>query len=261
MKDRTALSMIEEAERKGLINKDTVIIEPTSGNTGIGLAMACAVKGYRLIITMPASMSEERKKILNLYGAELFLSSENEGMSGAIAEAERLKGERKNSFIPMQFKNPANPEVHRRTTAIEIWEDTEGKVDIFVACAGTGGTITGVSEVLKKKKPSLLSIAIEPASSPVLSGGEPGRHKIPGTGPGFIPEILNKSIIDEIISVTDEDALEMAKNISKFEGIFCGISSGAALVGACEVAKRKENKHKVIVALLPDDGNRYLSEF
>ncbi len=261
VKDRTALSMLNDAEEKGLITKDTLIVEPTSGNTGIGLAMACAVKGYKLILTMPASMSEERRKILALYGAELVLTDADGGMTGAIDEAERIFNTNKNCFIPMQFKNPANPEIHRKTTALEIWNDTDGKIDIFVACAGTGGTITGTSEILKKYNYAIKCIAIEPASSPVLSGGKPGKHKIPGTGPGFVPDIVNREIIDEIISVSDNDALEMAKTVAKTEGIFGGISSGAAIWGALQVAQRKENKNKLVVVILPDDGNRYLSEF
>jgi cysteine synthase A len=260
VKDRTAYSMITDAESRGLINKDTVIVEPTSGNTGIGLAMCCAVKGYRLILTMSESMSIERRKIMEIYGAELILTPAEKGMKGAISRAEELINKNINYFMPMQFKNPANPEIHRHTTALEIWDGTDGKIDILVACAGTGGTITGTSEILKQKKPEIRIIVVEPASSPVLSGGNPGIHKIPGTGPGFIPEILNVDIIDDIISVTDEDALNTARLTAKQEGILCGISSGAAIFAACKIAKQKENKGKLIVTILPDTGERYLSE-
>lgn len=260
VKDRTALSMIETAEINGLIKPGDIIVEPTSGNTGIGLALVCAVKGYKLILTMPENMSIERRNILKVYGAQLILTPAEEGMKGAIACAEQIHKETKGSFMPMQFENPANPEIHRRTTAIEIWEQTNGKVDILVACAGTGGTITGTSEVLKQKNPKIRIIAVEPASSPVLSGGKPGKHKIPGTGPGFIPKILNKDIIDEIIGIKDEEALDMARSMVKKEGILCGISSGAAVCAALKVAGRKENEEKLIVAILPDSGERYLSE-
>lgn len=260
VKDRTALSMIETAEINGLIKPGDIIVEPTSGNTGIGLALVCAVKGYKLILTMPESMSVERRNILKVYGAQLILTPSEEGMKDAIACAEQIHKETKGSFMPMQFENPANPEIHRRTTAVEIWEQTNGKVDILVACAGTGGTITGTSEVLKQKNPKIRIIAVEPASSPVLSGGKPGKHKIPGTGPGFIPKILNKDIIDEIIGIKDEEALDMARSMVKKEGILCGISSGAAVCAALKVAGRKENEGKLIVAILPDSGERYLSE-
>ncbi len=260
VKDRTALSMIETAEINGLIKPGDIIVEPTSGNTGIGLALVCAVKGYHLILTMPESMSVERRHILKVYGAKLILTSAEAGMKGAIARAEQIHKTTKRSFMPMQFENPANPEIHRRTTAVEIWEQTNGKVDILVACAGTGGTITGTSEVLKQKNPKIRIIAVEPASSPVLSGGKPGKHKIPGTGPGFIPKILNKDIIDEIIGIKDEEALEMARSMVRKEGILCGISSGAAVCAALKVAGRKENEGKLIVAILPDSGERYLSE-
>lgn len=260
VKDRTAFSMLSYAENNGLINKQTVIIEPTSGNTGIGLAMCCAVKGYKLILTMPESMSIERRKILEVYGAELILTSEEEGMKGAIAKAQELTRVNSNSYMPMQFENPANPEIHRRTTALEIWEQTNGTIDIFVACAGTGGTITGTSEILKQKNPAIKCVAVEPLASPVLSGGTAGKHKIPGTGPGFIPSIVNQQIIDEIISVSDNDALESARKLAKQEGILCGISSGAAVFAAVQLAKRIENKGKTIVVVLPDTGERYLSE-
>lgn len=261
VKDRPGFNMIDDAEKKGLINKDTLIVEPTSGNTGIGLAMTCAVKGYKCILTMPESMSDERKKILTAYGAELVLTPADEGMKGAIAKAEELQQQHPNAFIPMQFKNPANPAIHQRTTAEEIWRDTGGKADILVACAGTGGTITGITEVLKQKKPSFYTVAVEPASSPVLSGGKPGRHKIPGTGPGFVPEIIKKELFDEIIAATDEDALETARKTSQSEGIFCGLSGGAAIFVAQQIAKRTENKGKLIVVIIPDTGERYLSEF
>lgn len=261
VKDRAALSMIEAAENEGKLKSGNVIVEPTSGNTGIGLALVCAVKGYKLILTMPESMTVERQKILKAYGAALILTPEDKGMRGAIAKAEQIKNENPGSFMPMQFENPANPEIHRRTTAMEIWEQTNGEVDVFVACAGTGGTITGVSEVLKQKKPGIKTVAVEPASSPVLSGGQPGKHKIPGTGPGFIPKILNKAIIDKIISVENEEALNTAKLIAEKEGILCGISSGAAVYAAIKVAREPENQGKLITVILPDTGERYLSEF
>ncbi len=260
VKDRTAFSMLNEARDKGLIDKNTLIVEPTSGNTGIGLAMYCAVMGYKLVLTMPESMSLERRKIMEAYGAKLELTPSEDGMKGAIAKAEQIIETNSNSFMPMQFKNPANPEVHRKNTAIEVWEQTNGNLDIFMACAGTGGTITGTTEVLKKFNPKILSIAVEPASSPVLSGGKAGKHKIPGTGPGFIPDIMNKSIIDEIVSIKDEEALITARNMARKEGILCGISSGAAVCAALKVAARKENSGKTIVVILPDTGERYLSE-
>ena len=259
VKDRIAVSMIETAEREGKIKPDTIIIEPTSGNTGIGLAFVCAAKGYKLVITMPDTMSIERRQLLSSFGAELILTPGTEGMSGAIKKAEELAASDARYFIPQQFKNPANPEVHRRTTAIEIWEDTNKEVDILVSGVGTGGTITGVAEVIKKKKPSFKAIAVEPAESPVLSGGKPASHKIQGIGAGFIPDILRTDLIDEIITVKSEDAGQTARRLVKEEGILAGISSGAAVHAAVQVAQRIENKNMLIVVVLPDTGERYLT--
>ena len=259
VKDRIGVAMIEAAEREGRIHPNTLIVEPTSGNTGIALAFVCAARGYRLCLTMPDTMSIERRKLLRHLGAELVLTPGGKGMKGAIAKAEEILATTKDAYMPNQFKNPANPEIHRKTTAEEIWSDTDGAVDILVSGVGTGGTITGVSEVIKARKPSFTAIAVEPANSPVLSGGKAGPHKIQGIGAGFIPDVLNVNIIDEVITVTNEDAFETARQLAKVEGILCGISSGAAVWAALQVAERSENRGKQIVVALPSTGERYMS--
>lgn len=259
VKDRVGYAMIKDAEEKGIVNKDTVIVEPTSGNTGVGLAFVAAARGYKLILTMPETMSMERRKLLKALGAQIELTPGAKGMKGAIERAEELVATTPNAWIPQQFKNPANSEMHRKTTAEEIWKDTDGQVDIVVAGVGTGGTITGIAEVLKTRKPGLKAVAVEPADSPVLSGGNPGPHKLQGIGAGFVPDVFNGKVIDEIIKVQADDAFQAARNVATTEGLLVGISSGAALHAATELAKRPENKGKNIVVILPDTGERYLS--
>ena len=259
VKDRIGASMIDAAESQGLIGTETLIVEPTSGNTGIALAFVCAAKGYRLCLTMPETLSIERRKLLQHLGAELVLTPGSEGMKGAIQKAAEIRSQNDNAFTPNQFGNPANPAVHRETTAKEIWNDTGGNVDIFVSGVGTGGTITGVSEAIKEKKPELISVAVEPADSPVLSGGQPGPHKIQGIGAGFVPDILNTDIIDEIVTITNDEAIQTARTLANTEGILCGISSGAALAAALKIAQEKSSKGKQIVVVLPSTGERYIS--
>jgi cysteine synthase A len=259
VKCRIGAAMLEAAERDGRLRSDSVVIEPTSGNTGIGLAFACASKGYRLILTMPETMSIERRKLVQMLGAELVLTPGPEGMLGAVAKAKELRRQIPNSYMPLQFENPANPQVHRETTAEEIWADTAGRADIVVAGVGTGGTLTGVAEVIKARKPSFRAVAVEPEASPVLSGGKPGPHRIQGIGAGFIPGVLNRKIIDEIVPVRNEDAFDTARLVARTEGILCGISSGAAMWAALQVARRPENHGRLIVVILPDSGERYLT--
>ncbi|MFH1248351.1 MAG: cysteine synthase A [Candidatus Omnitrophota bacterium] len=259
IKDRIGLAMIEDSEKKGILNKGSLIIEPTSGNTGVALAFVCAAKGYRLILTMPETMSQERRQLLALFGAEIILTPGSEGMSGAVKKAEELATNTPNAVILQQFNNSANPDIHRKTTAEEIWEDTNGKIDILVAGVGTGGTITGIAEVIKKRKKEFLAIAVEPDTSAVLSGDKPGPHRIQGIGAGFIPQVLNRDILDEVIRVKDEDAFLTTRKIARLEGILAGISSGANLWAALKIAKRPENKDKLIVVIFPDTGERYLS--
>jgi cysteine synthase A len=259
VKDRIGVAMIDAAEKAGLIKPDTIIVEPTSGNTGIALAMVCAARGYKCVLTMPETFSKERRMLLRAYGAELLLTPGSEGMPGAIKKAEELAATDPRYFMPQQFKNPANPEIHRRTTAEEIWRDTDGKADILVGGVGTGGTITGVGEIIKARKPSFQVIAVEPDASPVLSGGQKGPHPLQGIGAGFVPDVLNTRIYDEVIRVKNEDALETARRMAQEEGILCGISSGAAMWAALQVARRDENEGKLIVAIVPDFGERYLS--
>jgi cysteine synthase A len=259
VKDRIGFSMIEAAEKAGSIRKDTIVLEPTSGNTGIALAFICAAKGYPLVLTMPDTMSSERIHLLRMFGAEVILTPGNEGMTGAVRVAEELASKDSRYFIPQQFKNPANPEIHRKTTALEIWEDTDGQVDILVAGVGTGGTVSGISEVIKERKREFKAIAVEPENSPVLSGGRPGPHKIQGIGAGFVPEVLRMDLVDEVIKVSNEDAGLLARRLAKEEGILAGISSGAAVWAAIEVAKREGSQGKMIVVILPDTGERYIS--
>lgn len=259
IKDRIGHSMIEAAEKAGLIRKDTIILEPTSGNTGIALAFICAAKGYPLVLTMPDTMSVERIQLLKMFGAEVILTPGNEGMTGAVKMAQEIASKDSRYFIPQQFANPANPEVHRKTTALEIWEDTDGQIDVLVSGVGTGGTITGICEFIKKRKPGLKAIAVEPENSPVLSGGRPGSHKIQGIGAGFVPKVLEMGLVDEVVKVSNENAGLFAKRLAKEEGVLAGLSSGAAVWTAIEVAKRQENKGKMIVVILPDTGERYIS--
>ncbi len=259
VKDRIGMAMIVDAEARGLINKDTTIVEPTSGNTGIALAFVCAARGYRLTLTMPDTMSVERRQLLSVFGANLVLTPGTEGMPGAIRKAEEILAQTPNSFMPQQFKNPANPEIHRLTTADEIWRDTDGRVDIVVAGVGTGGTLTGIAEALKARKPQFQAIAVEPSGSPVLSGGKPGSHRIQGIGAGFVPDVLRRDLVSEVVQVTSEDAGATARKLARAEGILAGISSGAAVFAAVQVARRSENAGKLVVVILPDTGERYLS--